>query len=76
MANEGKIEFSGLWNILEKKGLNKQWLRNHGIYPNTVAKLTQNGNVTCDVICKLCNLLDCQPGDLMEYKKEDENDNV
>lgn len=76
MANKGKIEFSGLWDIMEKKGLNKQWLRNHGIYPNTVVKLKQNGNVTCDVIGKLCNLLDCQPGDLMEYKKEGKNDNV
>ena len=59
MANygvNGYIDFSKLWNILEKKD------------SNTVAKLTKNENVTCEVICNLCKLLNCQPGDIMEYK--------
>nr|DAE66782.1 MAG TPA: putative transcriptional regulator [Bacteriophage sp.]DAX05429.1 MAG TPA: putative transcriptional regulator [Bacteriophage sp.] len=33
-----------------------------------MAKLTKNENVTCEVICNLCRLLNCQPGDIMEYK--------
>ena len=67
MANygvNGYIDFSKLWNILEKKEYNKQWLKNNGIHSNTVAKLTKNENV----ICNLCKLLNCQPGDIMEYK--------
>lgn len=71
MANygaNGVIDFSKLWKLMEKKELNKQWLKNNGIHSNTVAKLTKNENVTCDVICNICKLLNCQPGDIMEYK--------
>lgn len=70
MAEYGKngyIDFSRLWKILEKKNLNKQWLRNNGMHANTISKLTKNENVTCEVICNVCKLLDVQPGDLMEY---------
>ena len=73
MANygeNGNIDFSRLWEILEKKQHNKKWLKENGIHSNTIAKLTKNQNVTCEVICNLCNLLDCQPGDFMLYTKE------
>lgn len=71
MANYGEngyIDFSKLWAVMDKKELNKQWLKNNGIHSNTVAKLTKNENVTCEVICNLCRLLNCQPGQIMEYK--------
>lgn len=71
MANygdNGYINFSKLWELMEKKNVNKQWLKKNGIHSNTVAKLAKNGNVTCEVICNLCRLLECQPGDIMEYK--------
>ena len=71
MANYGEngyIDFSKLWVLMNKKDLNKQWLKNNGIHSNTVAKLTKNENVTCEVICNLCRLLNCQPGEIMEYK--------
>ena len=51
MANYGAnryIDFSKLWNVLEKKEYNKQWLKNNGIHSNTVAKLTKNENVTAN----------------------------
>lgn len=72
MANYGEngyIDFSQLWTVMEKKELNKQWLKNNGIHSNTVAKLTKNENVTCEVICNLCRLLNVQPGQIMEYKR-------
>ena len=71
MANYGeneRIEFNKLLNLMNKKELNKQWLKNNGIHSNTIAKLTKNENVTCEVLCNLCRLLNCQPGDIMEYK--------
>ena len=69
-GDNGFIDFSKLWGILEEKELNKQWLKNNGIHSNTVAKLTKNENVTCEVICNLCKLLNCQPSDIMEYKRK------
>lgn len=71
MANYGKygqMDFSRLWVLLKEKGLSKQWLRKNGVHANTVVKLAENGNVTCEVLCKLCSLLDCQPEEIMEYR--------
>ncbi len=70
-GTNGIIEFSRLWELLNQKGYNKQWLKNHGIHSNTVAKLTKNENVTCEVLANLCNLLNCQPEEIMEYRKND-----
>lgn len=71
MANygdNGYINFSRLWELMERKNVNKQWLRDNGIHSNTVAKLTKNGNVTCEVICNLCRLLECQRGDIRSIR--------
>lgn len=65
----GIIDFSRLWELLERRGLNKAWLRANGIYSNTIVKLTKNENVTCEIIANLCYLLDCQPWEILEYKK-------
>lgn len=69
-GTNGIIDFSRLWELLKRKGYNKQWLKNNGIHSNTVAKLTKNENVTCEVIANLCNLLNCQTWEIMEYKKK------
>lgn len=71
-GSNGFIDFSRLWNVLERKGHNKQWLKENGIHSNTVAKLSKNENVTCEVLAKLCNLLNCQVWEIMEYKKNDD----
>ena len=33
----------------------------------TLAKLSKGKTVTTEVISNICNFLNCQPGDLMEY---------
>ena len=70
-GTNGVIEFSRLWELMERKGYNKQWLKNNGIHSNTIAKLTKNENVTCEVLANLCNLLNCQPWEIMEYKRKE-----
>lgn len=74
-GNNGYIDFSRLWDVMEKRKVNKQWLKNNGVHSNTVAKLVKNDNVTTEVICHLCYLLKCQPKDIMTYvpvsEKED-----
>lgn len=68
-GENGYMSFDKLWKALEVRGKTKKWLRDNGIHSNTVAKLAKNENVTCEVLSNLCNLLDCQPWDIMEYKK-------
>ncbi|MFD2673638.1 helix-turn-helix domain-containing protein [Marinicrinis sediminis] len=40
----------------------------------TMAKLNKNEYVSLEVIDKLCEVLDCQPGDMMEYVKRSEEE--
>lgn len=62
------IKYNKLFLLLEKKGHSATyWLRQHEIHPNTVNKLRKNERVNTDTINQLCKLLDCQPGDIMEY---------
>lgn len=66
------ISYKKLFTLLEKMGLNKNYLRKNGFHANTVDRLIKNQSVNTDIINRLCTLLDCQPGDIMEYIKEDE----
>ena len=70
-GEKGYIDFSKLWELLKKKNKNKQYLINKGIHRATIYKLVNNKNVTCEVIANLCYILNCQPAQIMEYKKTD-----
>ena len=60
--------YNKLWKLLIDKSMNKTQLREAiGIGTATLAKLSANENVSLDVIEKLCKLLACQPGDIMEF---------
>lgn len=63
----GYIDFSKLWEVMKRKGHKKQYLLNNGIHKTTLYKLANNENVTCEVIAKLCYILNTQPKNIMEY---------
>lgn len=65
------IKYDKLFAMMKSKGINKMTLRNiYGLNPKTVATLAKNGSVTTYTIERLCEILDCQPGDIMEYIPE------
>lgn len=66
------ITYEKIFDILNDKGLNKNWLRNNGINPRTVDKLIKNQDLNVSTINRLCNLLDCQPGDILTFTKDEE----
>ena len=63
------LTFAKLWVLLSKKGLKKTDLL-EVISAPTLAKLSKNENVNSSMIEKLCEFLQCQPGDIMEYVNE------
>lgn len=66
------ISYKKLFELMEQKRIKKIDLRTkHGINPKTISSLVNNKSVTVDTIITLCEVLDCQPGDLMEYVKEE-----
>ena len=65
------ISYQKLFSLMQEKGIKKIDLRTkYKINPKTVDSLVNNRSVTVDTIVQLCEILDCQPGDLMEYIKE------
>lgn len=64
------VSYRKLFDRMDQRGIKKVDLRKtYGINPKTVDSLTKNRSVTVDTIMQLCEILDCQPGDIMEYKK-------
>ena len=62
------ISFQKLEKLLEKKGKKWQFLRDSGISPGIVAKMKDgSGHTDTRTIQKVCMILNCQPGDIMEY---------
>jgi len=64
------ISFNKLIKLLDHKGIKKFYLRSNGISPAIVDKMLSDGDVSTVTINKVCKLLNCQPGDIMEYIPE------
>lgn len=65
------ITYNKLFAFLDSKGVNKRWLRLNGIHANSVDRLKKNGYVSTEIIERICKLLECQPGDIMEYVEDE-----
>ena len=63
-----KMSYNKLWKLLIDKKMKKSDLRkNAKISSSTLAKLTNDENVTTDVLVKICNELKCYVSDIMEF---------
>ena len=66
------IVFDPLWKTLEKKGRSTYWLRETcGIDSKTIRRLRANENMETKTLNKLCNALECDLCDILEYIKDD-----
>ena len=73
------IAYYKLDSLLESKGLKKIDLQKKlGISPSTMANFSKNKYVAMSIIDKICQELECQPGDIMEYvdKKNQEEKEI
>lgn len=65
------VSYAKLFGLMNQQGIKKVDLRKtYKINPKTVDSLVNNRSVTVDTIMQLCEILGCQPGDLMEYVPE------
>jgi DNA-binding Xre family transcriptional regulator len=61
------ISYKKLWKLLIDKNMTKMDLKYAaGISAASIAKLGKGGNITTDVLLKICNALDCKLEDIME----------
>ena len=68
------ISYSKLFSLIKNRGRTEYWLRQNGISPSILNKLKHGtGGLDARTIEKLCRLLECQPGDIMEYVEDGAN---
>lgn len=64
------MQYTKLFKLLADRNITKSQLQKDlGISSATMAKLSKNENVSLDIISKICELLQCQPGEILEIKK-------
>lgn len=57
---------------LKAAGYSTYKIRQDKIFGQRVVQQLRNGDpVSWEVLSRLCNLLDCQPGDLVEFTKDE-----
>lgn len=62
------IVFKDVLGMLSKKGWSAYRLIKSKQFGNsTITRLRNGESITTDTIDKICELCDCQPGDLMSY---------
>jgi DNA-binding Xre family transcriptional regulator len=61
------VSYKKLWHILLDRDLKKKDLAAlAGVSSYTVSKLSRGDNVTTDILQKICNVLECNIGDIMD----------
>ena len=66
------ISYDNLWKLLIDKKMNKTQLKQlAGISTNAVAKLGKNKSVSLETLEKICKLLQCNIGDIVEFTSID-----
>ena len=66
------ISYNKMWKLLVDKKMSKADLRKAAnIAPNTMTKLRRDEPVNLDILCRACEVLECDFGDIMEYIPEE-----
>lgn len=67
------ISYNKLWKLLIDKSMKKKDLMNLAeLSTSTLAKMGKNQQVSMDVILRICKVLECNVGDIMDVIQEDE----
>ena len=68
-----RMSYNKLWKLLIDTKMKTSDLRkNAKLSSSTLAKLTNDENVTTDVLVKICNELKCNVSDIMEFIPDEE----
>lgn len=68
------MNYNKLWRMLIDKNLmKKDLIEMAGITTNAMAKMGKGGDVSTQVLSKICNVLDCKLEDIVELDSEQES---
>ncbi len=67
------LKFDKMFELLKQKGYTTYRIRQEKIIgENALTAMRNGGNINSKNINAICRLLNCQPGDLMEYVPDEE----
>lgn len=65
------VSYDRLWKLLIDKKMNASELRKKAdISPNTMTKMRKEQEVSLAILGRICESLECDFGDIVEYKKD------
>lgn len=68
------IVYDKLLKLMQAKGITSYTIKKDKVIGQaTYKKIKEGGDIDTRTISKLCELLDCQPGDILEYVANDVN---
>lgn len=66
-----QISYNKLWKLLIDRDMKKKKLQDtSGISAALIAKMRRNGNITTEVLLKICIALDCDISDICEVERK------
>lgn len=69
------LSYNKLWKLLIDKGMTKTEMRlKADISTTTLAKLGKNETVSMEALLKICKVLNCNVGDIMDVINEETED--
>lgn len=68
------VSYKKLWKLLIDHNMNKSDLAKKArMSPNTVAKLGKNETVSLNILVRICEVLECDIGDIVEVVNSTDN---
>ncbi len=66
------VNYNKLWKLLIDRGMTKTELRlKTDMSTSTLAKMSKNEVVSMEVMLRICDVLECNVGDVMDATKKD-----
>lgn len=67
------VSYNKLWKLLIDKGMTKTDLRiRTDMSTSTLAKMSKNEVVSMDIMLRICDVLKCNVGDIMDVTKTED----
>ena len=72
-----KISYKKLWKLLIDKDMIKKDLQKEaGISLATMTKMSKGETVSTEVLMKVCQVLHCNVGDVVDFVEKEENEEI
>ncbi|MDL5040003.1 helix-turn-helix domain-containing protein [Heyndrickxia coagulans] len=66
------VSYNKLWKLMIDKNMNKTQLKNEAhLSTNVIAKLGKNETVSINTLSKICEVLQCNIGDIVDFVSND-----